>query len=479
MAKHVLVGDVRDSECGAHADAEVRSLRAPGRPTRRIAAALATASLLLVSGRAAADGAFPDAQNILTPQDRPDEILVATNFGVVFSEDGGRTWLWTCEQDANSLGWLYQIGLPPRHRVFTLANQLLVYSDDLTCGWHIAGGGVTGQEISDAWVDRAAPDRVLAIGARCCEGDQRVYSLFESTDGGTTFGGATYVATSGDSLTGVESSVSDPATIYLTMSVGPSHAPTLARSSDGGGIWQLHDLTASLGPGNVRLAAVDPQDARKVFLLWSDSSHGQALAVTEDGGATATIRWQPTANGAVLKALVATSTGAVLLVSDVNGVDVLHRSKDGGLTFEDVPGSPHIRGLSRRGSVVYAATDNFSDGFALATSPDDGTTWTPLMSYDQVQAIAGCVRSVCQNICMTQAPLLWSEAVCSASGPTPGNPASGGTGCSVGPVVSVSSMEGGTAIVRRSEWMVQAGLAIVAITWSCCLARRRTRARRG
>ena len=40
---------------------------------------------------ARANGAFPDAENILTPADRPQEIVLVTNFGLVTSTDGGTT----------------------------------------------------------------------------------------------------------------------------------------------------------------------------------------------------------------------------------------------------------------------------------------------------------------------------------------------------------------------------------------------------
>ena len=56
----------------------------------------------LLSGPAVAlaDGALPDSETILVPADRPQEIVLVTNFGLVISEDVGRTWLWSCEQQA-------------------------------------------------------------------------------------------------------------------------------------------------------------------------------------------------------------------------------------------------------------------------------------------------------------------------------------------------------------------------------------------
>ena len=57
-----------------------------------IAVVAVSLAALLASPRAArADGAFPDSLGIIAPADRPHDILLATNFGVVTSIDDGQT----------------------------------------------------------------------------------------------------------------------------------------------------------------------------------------------------------------------------------------------------------------------------------------------------------------------------------------------------------------------------------------------------
>src|SRR6185312_6916921 len=90
------------------------------------AGALLLAALLLAPGTARADGAFPNALAILVPADRPDEIVLGTNFGLVGSEDGGRTWTWSCEQAITSFGRLYQMAPAPTHRLYAVAQGKLV-----------------------------------------------------------------------------------------------------------------------------------------------------------------------------------------------------------------------------------------------------------------------------------------------------------------------------------------------------------------
>src|SRR5579871_5644780 len=103
----------------------------------RALALIAAALVIGMPAAARADGAFPAGQGVLVPADRPQEIVLVTNFGVVLSEDGGATWTWSCEQDANALGMLYQLGPQPRHRLFAIANEQLVYSDDESCSWQV------------------------------------------------------------------------------------------------------------------------------------------------------------------------------------------------------------------------------------------------------------------------------------------------------------------------------------------------------
>lgn len=370
---------------------------------------------------ARADGAFPDSQIILTPLDRPREIILVTNFGLIQSEDGGATWLWSCEQAANMYGAYYQLGLPPRDRLYTLVGSQVAFSDARGCGWDVARGLTVsaGGGVSDFWVDRTVTDRVLAVEVACCAAGQPAHALFESRDGGGTFPATPlYQAEPGAMITGVESARSDPATIYLTLlgaaTDGGAPPPMLAQTSDGGVSWRIADLSARLGPGMVRLVAIDPTDARKVFLLWSGVD-GQALAVTGDGGADARKILAPTG---VMKAFLVLDSGAILVSADDKSVASLFRSTDGGETFLALSGPPHVRALSERAGTVYAATDDFAEGYAVGASTDEGSTWTPLLAYEDVRGIVPCVKATCQLLCDAEVQLsLWSADVCAADVP--------------------------------------------------------------
>ena len=113
-------------------------------------------------------------------------------------------------------------------------------------------------------------------------------------------------------------------------------------------------------------------------------------------------------------------------------VPALFRSRDRGTTFEELPRPPSIRALSQRNGMVYAATDNFGDGYALGTSVDEGTTWRAMMSYADVKAINPCLKAQCQTTCDAEVMLsLWPAEVCSAD-PPPGSTGTGGGGAGGG-----------------------------------------------
>jgi hypothetical protein len=382
----------------------------------RLAAGFLLAAALLGPRAARGDGAFPDSQSILTLASRPNEIALVTNFGVVLSEDAGQTWLWSCEQAENSLGYLYQYGAPPRNRMFALSGDKLAHTDDETCGWQVAGGLATGRGLTDFFPDPSNADRVLAVAF---DYGATTNSVLASDDAGTTFASVLFTTAPRDGISGVEIARSDPRTIYITTSITATNGAMLVRSTDGGVTWQSDDLSPTLGPGTARIIAVDPADAQRVLLLFR-SPASQSLALTRDGGKTVATVLAPSGSAAYFNSYARTASGTVLIGgSDAAANPILYASHDGGQTFAPLTNQPpHIRALAARGPSVYAATDNFGDGYALGISSDEGSTWRPLMSFDQMGAIIGCLKASCQALCEQQATMgLWSESTCTADAP--------------------------------------------------------------
>ena len=80
-------------------------------------AALVIALATAVSQQAVADGAFPDSMQIFVPADAPHRIILATNFGLITSDDDGATWEWSCEPRNDDNTILYQKAASPSQRI--------------------------------------------------------------------------------------------------------------------------------------------------------------------------------------------------------------------------------------------------------------------------------------------------------------------------------------------------------------------------
>ena len=353
--------------------------------------------VLGMAATARADGAFPAPEAVLVPADNPQEIFLVTNFGVVLSEDSGASWSWSCEQDANALGTLYQLGPAPRRRLFAVANEQVVYSDDATCSWQAAGGLLAGQAVSDLFPDPTNADRVIAVGVA-----NTTSSVFESADGGATFGTMLYQPSDGDTVSSVEIARSDPGVVYVALLDQDQH-PKLARTGDAGAHWTVTDLSADLGLGLLRIIAVDPSDADTVLLRWSSMEGGEAARLDprrRRERLRSRCRSRTTSPRLPECPTAPWSLSAVVAVSPAMKAG-LFVSQDDGLTFQENDSVPGVLALAQRDGVLYAAADNFADGYALGASSDEGMTWQPIVRFDQIASIMACLQTnpQCQADC--------------------------------------------------------------------------------
>jgi hypothetical protein len=382
---------------------------------------------------ARANGAFPESGQLILPADRPRQIVLATNFGLIISDDDGTTWSWTCEQQETMNGNLYVVSAPPDDRFFSLSPLLgLAYSDDTSCTWKNATGTVDRVITTDYFPDPTNPKRVLAAAASPDLAMPPV--VLPSDDGGTTFKDPIYTGPDGASFTGVEIARTDPRTVYVAMYTSlpaPGIHPKLAVTTDGGGVWDLLDLEQQIGANNFRIIAVDPDDAKTVTLRVVHPD-GDFMAVTHDGGKTFTKAF--TLPGGSLTAYTKVDAKTILVGGVV--LDQAHgfRSTDGGMTFQDwkqpttlsdgtIAPALHLRALASRGGKVYAAAKNYSDSVGLAVSTDGGVTFRSLMTYEDVRSIRDCAQATCYESCRYQASQnVWDAAVCKAAGPSDGGP---------------------------------------------------------
>lgn len=397
---------------------------------------------LLAVGRATesaarADGAFPTAQAILLDPTRSADMVLATNFGLVASHDGGQSWSYGCETSLTTNAYQYLRVAPASSRIWALSTAGLVFSDDEGCTWVGAGGTLAGAFVTDYFVSRRDPSWVVAIAGGVAGHGA---SLYSSHDGGTTFAATPLYRLQGDgALDGAEIAGAGGASLYVVARPAPDHHVTLALSRDAGETWSSRDLAASLAAAvgedaTVTLAGVDKDDDQRIYLRVRANANGvesDGVALTTDGGATLTVPLS--VPGALFNTFLQRADGTLLIAGrDGGGGSLAYLSRDRGATF--VPwnlGKLRVTGLAERGATLFAATDNFADRMALASSDDGGDTWTARMSFDRISSVQSCLRDACGADCQKKAEIgLFTAATCSATSATDGG--SGGNGASHG-----------------------------------------------
>src|SRR4029078_3016925 len=110
---------------------------------------------------------------------------------------------------------------------------------------------------------------------------------------------------------------------------------------------------------------------------------------------------------------------------------------------------PRRRALAERGGRLYLAGSNYSDGWSLAVSTDEGRTIQPSMHYDQVGGAKAWVMAGGQGLCDEQAGRrIWGPGVCNPS-PNDGGSGDAGDGGDAGPPAQAPSGCGSRAAAPR------------------------------
>ena len=260
-----------------------------GRRRRRLA--------LTLAAPAAANGRFPQAnQLVFSPQD-PTLVVMRSTFGLLISHDNGATWQWVCEA-AIGLGAAQE---DPSYGVTQTAAIVgglwpgLSVSPDTGCNWAFAGGALANQRIADLVVRADDPHVVLALtgtwvpGAGAGEGGASAYyrsQVFQSTDDGAHWSALGAPIDPSVTVTTLEVAKSDPQRLYVsgTRGSGADRTAQLFVSLDDGASWTERSVPFIPSiESSVYIGAVDPANSDLVYVRSDGASR---LLVTSDGGQT-------------------------------------------------------------------------------------------------------------------------------------------------------------------------------------------------
>ncbi|HEY1548325.1 MAG TPA: hypothetical protein VGG28_10910 [Kofleriaceae bacterium] len=338
-------------------------------------------SFLLVLASAAlahANGRPPYTNGIYFQANDPNSIYVRTTFGLVISHDGGCSFRWTCE-DSIGYGGTYD----PE---YAIGSDGSLYATTYT-GLRVSrdGGCTYSTVIPSRYIgslDLGSTGDVWAVTSDSAAAND----VLRSTDGGNTFGSAGL-----ESATLLFDSIkvapTDPMTAYVAgYEVGS--AAHVFETVDAGSNWSEASL-AGVAFGETQLvsiAAVDPTNAKIVFLISSGASPpGDALYRSIDGGSNFT--------------QVLTTTQPIAGVSAVDGTSVVvaggiagsFKSSDGGATFQALANAPQLLcvGKAPNGQVVGCGA-NWDPDFMAVAATSDMASWSKLFRFAELDGVIDC-----------------------------------------------------------------------------------------
>ncbi len=336
------------------------------------------AAVLLHAAAARADGAFPTEVSLFFPAGQPNEVVLATTFGLLVSQDRGASFQFACEAayDPNGTsGNLYQVA--DDGTIFADTGDGLFRSSDGACNWSASLPNV---DVVDAAFDPTQPGFALALTSPSF--DQG--AIVATADDGQTFGPPLWQGNA--ALTGVEFSRSQPGRVYVTGSAscpGVNGGPAfLLRSDDRGQSWTSFDLS-SLGVASIRIAAVDPTDAQTVyFRVIPVLGASDWLFWTHDGGKTVV---PALALPGRMSAFLRASDGT-LYVATRTPPD-LWRLDPGAASFVELSGGTHFYCLGEGLGSLWGCGDDVADKMALGTSSDRGASFCPSFTFNEITGL--------------------------------------------------------------------------------------------
>jgi hypothetical protein len=447
----------------------------------RLRAILAFLLALAAPSIATAHGRFPRAQRLVEDPGNPDHLAVGTTFGVLVSDDRGKTWSYVCGAAFGDPELEMELGVG-----FSTDGDLLVSS--IAGLWRSTGAAcefqpvIMGDESHGVWdftVD--SEGKVLAVVTSIDNGQQSNH-LQESSNGGSEF--HVLGAALPDDLqlaTSIGVAPNDPNRIYIA-GIAKGGAGVLVRSDDRGQTFSITPLQTDAGiRERPYIAAIDPRDENSVYVrtdAWTSDPDASGVLIaadsllySRDAGASFS---QLIRAGGKLFAFAFSPDGSDMLIGygdpmagggrtiDPNSLGIF-RAPAGTSDFERVF-SGAISCLAWTRAAVFACTSEPEVGYTLGLSQavdwDIGNPapFAPLLNLMELQGPRSCTSAASHVDCSSA----WAH-LCEEWGRTDCLPPSSSTvtaqhtsGCSFHSSPNAEGLFGGTkylllltALVRR------------------------------
>jgi photosystem II stability/assembly factor-like uncharacterized protein len=346
-----------------------------------------SAALLLgaLAPRAAlANGRFPKANQLTVTPGKPEQMVLRTTFGVVFSNDRGAHWKWVCEQAVGYGGeWDPPIGVMSSGMVLAGTIDGLTLSPDHGCAWNLAEN-VRKRAIIDVVVRANAPNEGFALASAGAGEDDAGAPLFKTEIFGTADDGKSWTAANSpfDATFVAETidvAASDPKRMYVSGS--SSGNGVLYVSVDGGAAFEKRDVPLDKPKErNPFVAAVDPKNADRIYVRTNGTT--SRLLVSDDAGKT----YRPVFSGPPLVGFALSPDGSRVWVGSNQG---LSGASTTDFAFEKLNDSA-IECLFAVEDRLYECVSDAKLSFILGQSIDGGRTFSHVLGLSDVEGPLAC-----------------------------------------------------------------------------------------
>lgn len=439
-----------------------------GREDRRrlVRAACLAVTLVASAGTASANGRYPLSQQLLVDPGDPNRLWLRATYGLLTSEDGGKSWDWICESVAGyGVNEDPMLAITAEGRVFVAAAHGLFSTPDHGCSWS-ANPDIGDNYVRDIAVEGNAK-RVLVLRTTTEPNGNYDLVVFRSDEEGNRF--APLGPPISLDLVGqtIDPAPSDPNRIYVTATVWPSapaanagipsegaanaNAPgILLRSRDGGTTWERLIVPGASSKQPPLIAAIHPTNPDILYLrlpgeVKDVGTIESTLLYSEDAGTTWRNVFHASAdmlgfslsqNGAEVRFGLGDSRDPTREVDPaVLGIYVATAPT---FSFERRL-SGQIGCLTDTAAGLFVCGSHFSEGFELGESGDDGVTASRILDFGGVRGPLVCPATSATHLqCDSQweyacSPIGDCSKAAGRSSSDPGTPAptatSGGCGC--------------------------------------------------
>lgn len=366
-------------------------------------------ALLLLPCLASAHGKYPSVTAVVAHPSDANTLALRTNFGVVVSRDGGKTWRWICEEAANTVADSQpSLAFAGTGQLAAASSNGLAMSDAALCEWTpVAQPAYAGTRRVAAVVrDPSNAQRLLALA----RDDATQWRLIASTDAGKAWAPLGKPLPAGIFVQSL--AIATTGRVYVTARAGLNAFDQLFLHTDSAGqVWQAlpfaptqTDESGVALPANQTLvvaayvAEIDASDANRLYLRVERAQTDQ-IWQTSDGGQTWLKRFEGQGR---LPGVALSPDGSQLAVADAFTPGGVWLAPSAGGPFVRT-GSTAVRCLTWTASGLYGCGAEEVDGFSVGVSHDKGAHFVGLYRRKETQPLKCPTQTTTGGVC----PAAW------------------------------------------------------------------------